>query len=295
MSVLSRMPAARPDEAVSNHRPNRPDERRRELAIFLRSRRERIQPEEVGFAPGGRRRTPGLRREEVAQLAGVGITWYTWLEQGRDINVSAQVVEAIARTLRLDRLERNHLFTLTGVPIGPVSGDCADLPPSVQRMLDNVSPYPALVLNARYDVLAFNDAYCKVMLDLSQIPVEDRNLLWLSFVSNRWQCSFTDQESIKMHMVAGFRAASADHLGEPSWHDLIQQLLTHSTEFAELWNRYDVAAPSNKVKLVDHPRAGLMRIEPVNLWLTRSGQGRATVYTPVDDETEAKFRLLVGQ
>ncbi|MDX2974126.1 helix-turn-helix domain-containing protein [Kribbella solani] len=89
-------------------------EQRRELGVFLRSRRERIRPDEVGFAPGGRRRTPGLRREEVALLAGVGVTWYTWLEQGRDINVSAQVLEAVADTLRLDRQERSHLFTLAG-------------------------------------------------------------------------------------------------------------------------------------------------------------------------------------
>jgi transcriptional regulator with XRE-family HTH domain len=277
---------------MSVTRPSGPAERRRALAEFLRSRRERIQPEEVGFAPGGRRRTPGLRREEVAQLAGVGVTWYTWLEQGRDINVSTQVVEAISRTLRLDRLERNHLYTLAGLPTGPVTGDCAVLPPSVQKVLDKASPYPAIVLNARYDVMAFNDAYCKVMLDLSQIPVEERNLLWLSFVSKQWQCSFTDEESIKLHMVAGYRAATADHLGEPSWHDLTQQLLAESPEFAGLWNRYDVAAPSNKVKVVDHPRVGLLRVEPVNLWLTRLGQARATVYTPVDDETEAKFHQL---
>jgi transcriptional regulator with XRE-family HTH domain len=274
-------------------RPSGPDQRRRELAGFLRSRRERIQPEEVGLAPGGRRRTPGLRREEVAQLAGVGVTWYTWLEQGRDINVSAQVVEAIARTLRLDRLERNHLYTLAGLPLGPVGSECVGLPPSVQRMLDNASPYPALVLNARYDVMAFNDAYCKVMLDLNQIPVEERNLLWLSFVGQRWQCLFADSESIKLHMVAGYRAASADHLGESSWQELTQRLLAESPEFADLWNRYDVAAPSNNVKVVDHPRVGVLRIEPVNMWLTRLGRARVTIYTPVDDESEAKFRQLL--
>src|ERR687887_1269033 len=131
--------------------------RRRALATFLRSRRERITPEQVGLIAGGRRRTPGLRREEVAQLAGVGVTWYTWLEQGRDINVSAQVLDAVARTLRLDRLERNHLFTLAGLQLGPAQGDCTVLPDSVQKTVDAVSPYPALVLNPRYDILAFNE------------------------------------------------------------------------------------------------------------------------------------------
>jgi transcriptional regulator with XRE-family HTH domain len=269
------------------------DERRRALSAFLRSRRERIQPEEVGFAPGGRRRTPGLRREEVAQLAGVGVTWYTWLEQGRDINVSAQVLEAISRTLRLDRLERNHLYTLAGVALGPAKADCSVLPSSVQKMLDQLSPYPAQVVNARYDVLAFNDAYCRAIIDMAAIPLEERNLLWLTFVSDEWRCAFIDGDSIKLHMVAGYRAASADHLGESSWQDLTERLLASSPLFAELWERYDVAAPSARIKVLDNERVGVLRMEAVNLWVSQLGQLRMTAYTPVDDDTETKLHTLV--
>ena len=270
------------------------DERRRAMSAFLRSRRERIQPEEVGFAPGGRRRTPGLRREEVAQLAGVGITWYTWLEQGRDINVSAQVLEAISRTLRLDRLERNHLYTLAGIALGPAKTDCSALPGSVQKLLDQLSPYPAQVLNSRYDVLAFNDAYCKVIIDMAAIPIEERNLLWLTFVSDEWRCAFTDSVSIKQHMVAGYRSASADHLGEPSWQDLTGRLLASSPTFAELWERYDVAGPSAKIKVLSSERVGVLRMEALNLWVSQAGHMRLTAYTPVDDETEAKLHTLVS-
>jgi transcriptional regulator with XRE-family HTH domain len=269
-------------------------ERRRELAAFLRSRRERIQPDEVGFAPGGRRRTPGLRREEVAQLAGVGVTWYTWLEQGRDINVSAQVLEAISRTLRLDRLERNHLYTLAGIALGPTPGDCEGLPDSVYRMLKQVSPYPALVINSRYDVLAFNDAYSKIVIDLATIPIEERNLLWLTFVSEEWQCAFIDSGSVKLHLVAGYRAALAEHLGDSVWRDFTDRLLASSPLFAELWDRYDVAAPSTKIKVLENARVGLLRIEPVNLWLSQRGQHRATVYTPADQETDRKLHLLAN-
>ncbi|HEY3561053.1 MAG TPA: helix-turn-helix transcriptional regulator [Kribbella sp.] len=267
--------------------------RQRELGVFLRSRRERIRPDEVGFAPGGRRRTPGLRREEVALLAGVGVTWYTWLEQGRDINVSAQVLEAVADTLRLDRQERNHLFTLAGLQLGPARGDCSVLPPSVQKTLDAVTPYPALVLNARYDILAFNQAYCRVVLDLEEIPIEERNMLWVTFVSHEWRCSFVESESMKLHMVAGFRAAMADHVGEPAWQDLVERLLAGSKLFAELWDRYEVAAPSTRIKLLENATAGVLRIEPVNLWLSQLGQFRATVYTAADDETEFKLRQIV--
>jgi transcriptional regulator with XRE-family HTH domain len=269
-------------------------ERRRELAAFLRSRRERIQPDEVGFAPGGRRRTPGLRREEVAQLAGVGVTWYTWLEQGRDINVSTQVLEAISRTLRLDRLERNHLYTLAGIALGPATGECDALPDAVHRMLQQVSPYPALVLNPRYDVIAYNDAYTKIVIDLTAIPIEERNILWLTFVSEEWQCAFIDSGSVKLHMVAGYRAALAEHLGDPVWQDFTDRLLASSPEFAELWDRYDVAAPSTKIKVVENARVGLLRIEPVNLWLSQRGQHRAIVYTPADEETDRKLHLLVN-
>jgi transcriptional regulator with XRE-family HTH domain len=297
VSLLTSIPAttdkSAPVDGPVQLGSNGKGERRRELAAFLRSRRERIRPDEVGFAPGSRRRTPGLRREEVAQLAGVGVTWYTWLEQGRDINVSAQVLEAISRTLRLDRLERNHLYTLAGQSLGPAPAECTALPSSVQRMLDKVSPYPAVVLNTRYDVLAFNDAYCKIMLDMAAIPMEERNLLWLNFVPTEWSCSFVDRESMRLHLVAAYRAALADHLGEPAWQDFTERLLANSPQFAQLWERYDVAAPSTKVKLLDHERVGLLRVEPAYFWLSQSGQYRATVFTAVDEATEEKFRQLV--
>jgi transcriptional regulator with XRE-family HTH domain len=268
---------------------------RRELGVFLRSRRERIRPDDVGFAPGGRRRTPGLRREEVALLAGVGVTWYTWLEQGRDINVSAQVLDAIATALRFDRQERSHLYSLAGLRFGPTQGVCSALPPSVQKTLDVVQPYPAIVLNERYDILAFNEAYCKVVIDLDKVPVEERNMLWLNFVSDDWKCSYVDAEMTKHHMVASFRAASADHVGEALWQDLIQGLLSNSPYFAELWERYDVAAPSTRTKVLSVDGFGLLRIEPINLWLSQLGPLRATVYTALDEETEAKLRLIVNR
>src|ERR1700756_4310014 len=129
--------------------------RRTELAAFLRARRERISPEDVGLPPGIRRRTAGLRREELAQLAGVGVTWYTWLEQGRPINASVQVLDAIARTLMLDAVERAHLFRLADVPGAAAPADCPEcpLPPEVQRILDAM-PYPANVLTERFDLIA---------------------------------------------------------------------------------------------------------------------------------------------
>src|SRR6266567_878699 len=150
--------------------------RRAELGSFLRSRRERITPEDVGLPPGLRRRTAGLRREEVAQLAGVGVTWYTWLEQGRPINASAQVLEAVARTLRLDESERSHLFTLAGVPdtTSRVAEICE---PAVRELVEALDPYPAFVVSPRYDILAWNRAEASLKGDYSSLPDRYRNVL----------------------------------------------------------------------------------------------------------------------
>src|ERR1700689_4930123 len=141
--------------------------RRQELAGFLRSRRERIAPEQVGLPPAARRRTPGLRREEVATLAGVGVTWYTWLEQGRDINASPQVLNAVARTLLLDPHEREHLFRLAEVADASPEAECQSLPPTTQLLLDKLDPYPAMVRNGRYDTLGFNRSYERMVGNLS--------------------------------------------------------------------------------------------------------------------------------
>lgn len=268
--------------------------RRDELASFLRSRRERIRPEEVGLPAGGRRRTPGLRREEVAQLAGVGVTWFTWLEQGRDINVSEQVLDAIARTLRLDRTERRHLYTLAGVPLVPGKFDCSAMTPNTQRILDQLSPYPATVLNKRYDVLAYNDAYRKVMVDLNLIPVDERNIVWLAFTYPDWACAFVDEGDMHATLVGGLRASMAEHVGEPAWRELVDRLISISPEFAELWERHDVIGPGTRIKMVQHAQHGLLKLESTNLWVGQSGAARVAVYLPSDEDTERKLGLIVG-
>lgn len=136
---------------------NTTQRRRPELAAFLRSRRARVTPADVGMPPGLRRRTPGLRREEVAQLSGVGVTWYTWLEQGRPINASAQVLDAVARTLRLDQPEHEHLYHLAEVPYEPErEGPVQTVGEEIQGIIDALDPRPAAVYNSRYDILATN-------------------------------------------------------------------------------------------------------------------------------------------
>jgi len=266
------------------------DTRRQELAAFVRSRRERLHPEQVGLPRSRRRRTPGLRREEVAQLAGVGVTWYTWLEQGRDINPSHDVLEAIARTLRFDAHERTHLFTLAGVPVAAPVDECSTLFPTAQAILDLLEPSPAVLMNARWDVLAYNGAYASFFPDLDGVPAEDRNCIWLAFTDPEWRQVIVDWDDAAGRMVGEFRAAMAEHLDDPSWRSLLERLRDTSPEFAARWERHDVRRMESSRKRVRHPELGELVFDYTNLWLDPSLGARVVAFTPADERTAARLR-----
>jgi transcriptional regulator with XRE-family HTH domain len=267
------------------------DVRRRELAEFLRSRRERITPDQVGLPTAGRRRTPGLRREEVAQLAGVGVTWYTWLEQGRDINASEQVLEAIAGTLRLDPYERSHLYTLAGAPEPPMTKVCRAIPAGVHATLAKLDPFPAVVQNARSDILAFNRAY-DFLMDVESLPIEDRNGVLQMFTNPDWQNKVVDWEERVGQLVGQLRAAFAEHVNEPAWKSLIKRMRRESPRFEALWQRHEIRPMRNLTKSFRHPKAGVLNFDYTYLWLGRRSELRMTSYTPADEETAAKLRTL---
>jgi transcriptional regulator with XRE-family HTH domain len=266
--------------------------RRRELGAFLRSRRERIRPEQVGLPPSRRRRTPGLRREEVAQLAGVGVTWYTWLEQGRDIHPSAEVLDAIARALLFDAHEHSHLFTLAGVATTTIAEQCLGLCTTVQPLLDQLAPFPAIVVNARLDLLAFNRVHASFFDDLDAMPIEDRNLLWLSFTHPRWREVIVDWDDVVGRMVAEYRAAMAEHLDEPAWKTLVARLHRASPEFTAFWERHDVQGIESRTKRARHPVVGLLRLEYTNLWLAPGLGTRIVAFTPADERTRSRLETL---
>jgi transcriptional regulator with XRE-family HTH domain len=264
---------AGPAEAIAD---STDEQRRKELGVFLRSRREAITPAQVGLPVYGRRRTPGLRREEVAQLAGVGVTWYTWLEQGRDITVSGHVLEAISRTLMLDQAERAHLFTLAGGGEHAMQKECQALSPSIQLIVDGLDPYPAVVQNARFQILAFNDAYNHLIDDISALPFEDRNTLWLCFTHPLWRTALVNWAEGAPRMVANLRAAMAEHVAEPTWKSLVSRLTDASPEFAEMWERHEVCGPEN-------------------LWLGPRLGTRLITYTPANDQTRAGLLRLAAE
>lgn len=267
--------------------------RRRELAEFLRSRRERIAPQQVGVVHTGRRRTPGLRREEVAQLAGVGVTWYTWLEQGRDIHVSEQVLNAVARTLMLDRDERAHLFTLAGAADQYVTGECNAVTEPLRATLTQLEPFPACIQSGKYDVLAYNRAYRNLIVDFDALAVDERNCMWLTFTDPRWRKRVVDWEESAAKMVANLRGAMADHVGDATWKAFVARLQAASPEFAELWARHEVRAIADKPKRLRHPDVGMMRFQVTNTWLGPRSSRRMLVYVPADAETERRVRTLM--
>jgi transcriptional regulator with XRE-family HTH domain len=266
--------------------------RRAELATFLRSRRERLHPEDVGLASGFRRRTPGLRREEVASLAGVGITWYTWLEQGRAINPSAQVVDAVARALRLDSHERGHLAALCGLDRSEQSPPLDQVSGPVQAILAALDPTPAYITNARYDILAWNRAVAVLYGDFGQVPAQDRNILWLLFTERSWRALFVDYEAVARRVVAQFRGAMGGHVDEAAWGSLVRRLSSASAEFRELWARYEIAGPEARTKRLQHPDLGPIQVDYTLLRVAELPGSRLLVYTPADDASATAMRRL---
>jgi transcriptional regulator with XRE-family HTH domain len=271
---------------------NGTDLRRRELGAFLRSRRERIRPEQVGLRSLRRRRTPGLRREEVAQLAGVGVTWYTWLEQGRDINPSGQVLDAIARTLQFDVHEHSHLFTLAGVATTTIADECGALCPTLQPLIDQLEPFPAIVVNSRLDLLAYNRVYGSYFGDLEAIPIEDRNILWLVFTHPEMQAAIVDWDDVVGRLVAEYRAAMAEHLDDPAWKALVARLHRASPEFTRVWERHDVQGVEGRTKRALHPLAGLLERDYTNLWVGQQVGTRIVAFTPSNERTRRRLEAL---
>ena len=236
--------------------------RRQELSDFLRNRRGRIAPADVGLPETNRRRTPGLRREEVAQLAGVSATWYTWLEQKRPIGVSSGVLDSLARVLRLDPAERMQLFQLAlRQPVLESPSKRETVSPLIRRLLDQTDPVPAFVIGRRWDVLAWNRAALAFFFDFEQVPSNERNTLWLIFTDPTLRSLLVDWRSRGQDTVARFRADYGRHAGDAHFVQLVERLKAVSPEFAEWWPRHDILPMTEGRNAYDHPQVGRMIVE----------------------------------
>jgi hypothetical protein len=265
--------------------------RREELGKFLKARRARLSPEDFGMPGGPRRRTPGLRREEVALLAGVGVTWYTWLEQGRDINVSTQVLDAVATTLRLDRAERWHMYRLAEAMPLRAGAERGPVPAEVREIVCSLDPLPARLTNGRFDILVSNDADEDLFSDWHSLPCVHKNTLWCLVTEPTARQQFPQYEQEVRYVVARLRAAYARHVGDPDWEEDIRRLSGLSSEFADLWARHEVADPEPRVRTFIHRAAGALTFTATELAVPVMPETRLTVYTPADDRTRAGLPL----
>lgn len=271
--------------------------RHRELGSFLRSRRERLAPADVGLAEHGRRRTPGLRREEVAALAGVSTTWYTWLEQGRAVSASPQVIYSLATALQLSCTEHRYLVQLAHPGRTPTTDYPTAVSPAVRAMLEHIEPWPAFVHNWRSDILAYNRTFAVLLCPLDELDPAERNSLWLAFTNARCIASMGESlDEVRAHLVGAHRFRLAQAPNDPTYRDLTDRLLATSQEFAQLWNRQDVAIPAEYPrKRFVHPQCGQLHFEVLNLWTRPSEGTRLTAYQPLDPHTEAGVAELLAQ
>lgn len=270
------------------------DKRRKALGSFLRSRRARLRPADVGLPPGGRRRTPGLRREEVALLAGVGITWYTWLEQGRNISVSTQVLGSIAQALRLGSDETQHLLKLAVPPPDFGRGIAeAGISPALQRLVNHQGVFPALILDIYWDILAWNESAAALFGDFSRIPSHERNMVWITFTDTALQKSLTHWEDHAQRVLAQFRINYNLHIHDPRFAALTEQLQRESEVFRSWWQRNDVSGPLDVCKEFHHPQVGRLVMEQTVLLVSTAPEMHFFVYVPLPGtDTESKLRRL---
>lgn len=236
--------------------------RRAQLSDFLRTRRARLTPGDVGLADTGRRRTPGLRREEVAILAGVGVSWYTWLEQGRDINVSSDVLDAVAGALRLGAAERAHLYVLAGLnPPRTAMGD-TEVSAALRDLVEGWAPRPATLRDRYWNLLVVNSG-ARALFGYDADT--DGNCLVAFFTNARYRAVHDAWSGVAPAVVAAYRADAAQAPGDPGFLTVIETLSERSAEFARLWASHDVALPGTGHKAVRHPRAGELHFDTTTL------------------------------
>jgi transcriptional regulator with XRE-family HTH domain len=261
---------------------------REELAAFLRARRNALTPTEVGLPAGRSRRTPGLRREEIAMLAGVSVTWYTWLEQGRRINVSTDVLEALARALRLDDAERQHLLTLADRAPAAHADDVADVPDALVRLITSMEPAPAYVLGPRWEFLAWNRPQARLYPVIERLDEIERNLLWAMFAEPSVRPLLDDWPAQARRILAEFRAGTASLRDDPQVVALVDRLRVASPEFAEWWPQLDVAQFQTRLRRYHHPRAGELVFEYQQLTPSEWPSLRVVCQLPVPGDDSAE-------
>ncbi len=273
------------------------EERRRQLAAFLRTCRENLQPQDIGVPAGRtRRRTKGLRREEVADLAGISVTWYTWIEQARDITFSTNALQRLADALQLHPTEREYLFTLAAPEFlsNPTAGEDLVIP-ALQPVLDCYGLNPAYLYGRRLDILASNEAARAVFMDHTRLPVRERNVVWQMFMNPMTRRLIVDWEANAQGLLSLLRVSCGRHAGDPSFTELIDELQTGSPEFREWWASYDVTGRPVERKELDHPLVGRLAFRQNGFQVLDYPDLTLVLYTPwPGTDTAEKLQRLAS-
>jgi transcriptional regulator with XRE-family HTH domain len=266
--------------------------RRTELGAFLRARRSQMDRAAVGLPDVGRRRTGGLRREEVAALSGVSVTWYTWLEQARDVTPSRQVLQALAGTLNLTGAERAYLLSLAGyIPAATDPEPVPRAPDHLQRLIDGLDAMPAYVIAHDWTICGWNRAYQELYPNVARVPDADRNLLWLVFTDPAVRDLLPDWNVTSRHFLAEFHAETVGRLGSPAVARLVARLSEHSAEFRTGWNDHAVEGFSSRLRTF-HTPAGDLVFEHHRLAPADHQDLHVVIYTPAADRTTELVRRL---
>ncbi|MDZ7931083.1 helix-turn-helix transcriptional regulator [Rhodococcus sp. NPDC076796] len=269
-----------------------PQRGRHELAEFLRARREALAPSDVGLPPRiGASRTPGLRREEVATLAGVSVDYLVRLEQARDVRPSAQVVQSLSNALKLSADQTGYMFTLAGhrVPERPAT---QQVPAGIGALIDDIGPLPAMVLNHRLDILAANETMAALLLDIDERPASERNVLRMCFLDSRFDGFYEARDDVVRGAVADLRAAWVNHSHDAELAALIDELERGSAEFSRYWQSREVSVRSRGDKPMNHPRVGPVTVTFDVLTPLGDPDLRLIVYRPADAQSRSALDEL---
>ena len=268
------------------------DDRRRELGRFLRTRRESLVRADFELPPVGRSRLTGLRREEIAYRAGLSVTWYTWLEQGRDINPSRQVLDSIARNMRFSAAEHAYILSLAGyTPTQSADlGAAPDAPPHIQHLLDQQGHAPAFAVSPSWAIAAWNDAYEALYPGVATLPPEGRNLLLAIFTDPSVREMLPDWDTTSRRFVAEYRAEAGPLLGHPAHVALVSTLLTASSEFASAWQQHEIRRFSSRERVFRHPEVGILTFEHHRLIPADLPDLHIVVYLP-DPRTDTREKM----
>jgi transcriptional regulator with XRE-family HTH domain len=258
------------------------------LSTFLKSQRAKILPQTVGFPTGVRRRTPGLRREEVAQLAGVSSTWYTWLEQGRDIKVSTSVLDCVAGALQLTDDERKYLYALAleaGTGTIQLNEGQAELTPSLQRILQELRHCPTIISDRRCQIVGWNQAASHVFLDFETIPTEQRNMIQLLFSRKEFKRLAVNWEHFASGFLAIFRAYYGQYVHDDWYEQFIEGMKESHPDFNALWEQGQVSSAPDVLIEFRHAKVGKMQFHLTSFQVQGQTDLRCSVYTPAPDST----------